>query len=132
MAAKACGVRWFGLVSSAGASPTSHFLYLRTKGETENDLAALDLPHLSIFRPGYLKCARVESRPMERIIGWFMPFSNFLTGERSAIPTETVAKCMILDAMETACADAKGEPPSAVKIIDNKAMIDSVKLSEHA
>lgn len=66
----------------------------------------------------------------ERIAGWFAPLLNVLTGGRAAIPTETVARAMIIDAMEGAVADAKREPRVAVKIVGNKAMVDSVKLAD--
>lgn len=128
--AKANGCRWLGLVSAAGANATSSFLYPRTKGQTEADMIALDLPQLAIFRPGLLLCSREESRPMERMISWFAPLMNFLSGERAAISTVTVARAMLLDVMETTTAAKRGEPSVAIKILDNKAMINFVKLAD--
>lgn len=127
--AKEGGCKWFGLVSAADANARSSFLYPRTKGETENDLANLQLPHLFVYQPGFLQCNRQEYRPLERLLGWIIPIVNFISGGRAAIPTETVARAMIIDAMETALADARGEPKVSLKIIPNKAMIDSVKLA---
>lgn len=128
--AKAGGCRWFGLVSSAGANATSSFLYARTKGQTEADMTALDLPQLAIFRPGLLLCARTESRPLERAASWLAPLMNFVSGERAAIATATVARAMLLDVMETATAARRGEPSVAIKVLDNKAMVNLVKLAD--
>lgn len=128
--ARTNGCRWFGLVSAAGANATSSFLYPRTKGQTEADMIALDLPQLAIFRPGLLLCSRVESRPLERVASWLAPLLNFISGERAAISTATVARAMLLDAMETATAAKRGEPTVAIKVLDNKAMIDFVKLAD--
>lgn len=127
--AKQGGCRWLGVVSSTGANHCSSFLYLRTKGQTEADLCSLELARLAIFRPGYLQCHRTESRPFERAMGWFMPLLNLMSGGRVAIPTDTVARAMIIDAMEAGVADSKGEPRVAVKILDNKAMVNSIKLA---
>ncbi|ORZ10943.1 hypothetical protein BCR41DRAFT_357222, partial [Lobosporangium transversale] len=41
--------------SSANASEKSFFLYPKTKGETENALAAIGFERVSIFQPGFLK-----------------------------------------------------------------------------
>lgn len=128
--AKEGGCKWFGLVSAAGANANSSFLYPRIKGETEADLITVDLPHLAIFRPGLLECSRTESRPMERVAGWLAPLMNLVSGGRAAIPTATVARAMLLDAMETTAAYKRGEPRVAVKILGNKAMVDSVKLAD--
>lgn len=128
--AKTGGCRWFGLVSAAGANATSSFLYARTKGQTEADMIALDLPQLAIFRPGLLLCSRTESRPLEQVAGWLAPLMNFVSGERAAIATSTVARAMLLDAMETTTAARRGEPSVAVKILDNKAMVNLVKLAD--
>lgn len=55
---------------------------------------------------------------------------NFLSGGRAAIPVETVAKAMVLDAMETAIGETRGEPNVAVKIVSNQAMVDTIKISQ--
>lgn len=49
------------LVSSAGSSPDSFFLYPRTKGEVERDLKLKKLNILSILKPGLIK-----NRPDQR------------------------------------------------------------------
>jgi len=61
------GVRCCVVVSSMGANPQSRQLYLRTKGEAEQELIALGFDRLVIMRPSLLLGHREESRPGERI-----------------------------------------------------------------
>ncbi|WP_244941335.1 hypothetical protein [Bradyrhizobium yuanmingense] len=42
--------------------------YLRTKGEVERDILALDFEHTHIFRPSMILGERDEDRPRERLI----------------------------------------------------------------
>lgn len=126
--AKKAGCRWFGLVSASGANAGSYFLYPQTKGDTEDHLIALELAHLYIYRPALLICERQESRWLERLGIWMAPLLNFVTGGRAAIPTDTVARAMLIDALDTAVAVAQGEPRPSVKYISNQAMSDAVKL----
>lgn len=127
--AKRAGCHWFGLVSAAGANSGSYFLYAQTKGETEAHLIALELSHLYIYRPGLLVCDRDEGRWLEKIGVWMAPVLNFLTGGRAAISTDQVARAMLIDALETAVAVARGSPTPTVKYISNQAMSDTVKLA---
>ena len=53
-AAKAAGVRRFALVSALGADPASASLYLRTKGQAEQAVAALGFESLLVARPSLL------------------------------------------------------------------------------
>jgi uncharacterized protein YbjT (DUF2867 family) len=48
------GVRHFSLLASVGASAASANFYLRTKGELENDLRALQFERLSLFQPSVI------------------------------------------------------------------------------
>uniref|UniRef100_A0A7S3IM98 Uncharacterized protein n=1 Tax=Strombidium inclinatum TaxID=197538 RepID=A0A7S3IM98_9SPIT len=64
-------VKYYGLLSSTGASASSMFLYMRTKGEVERDVKALDLLHLSIFQPGLLTNRDNDHRIGEAILSWF-------------------------------------------------------------
>ncbi|MBN2175711.1 MAG: oxidoreductase [Bacteroidales bacterium] len=56
----------FLVISSLGANTKSGIFYSRVKGEMENTLQKLDLPHLFIFRPSLLMGDRNESRPGEK------------------------------------------------------------------
>jgi uncharacterized protein YbjT (DUF2867 family) len=57
----------FVLVSSVGADSTSSNFYLRTKGELERSLEALNYPVLHIFLPSMLVGPRKENRTAEKI-----------------------------------------------------------------
>jgi len=61
------GARDAFLVSSSGADPDSRVFYLRTKGETEERLAALPFRSVHLLRPSLLTGDREELRPAERV-----------------------------------------------------------------
>ena len=72
------------LLSSVGADPRSSSFYLRTKGEAEEAVSALDFEALHIFRPGVLMGQRDEDRPRERVAGAFSrAFEFVMTGSRA-------------------------------------------------
>ncbi len=54
MAESRGSIQHFVQISSAGASSTSWFLYLKTKGEADDAIAAMGFPRLTILRPGLL------------------------------------------------------------------------------
>ena len=51
---KSAGVRHFELLSAVGANAASRSLYLRTKGELQEGLKALDFERLSLFQPSMI------------------------------------------------------------------------------
>ena len=53
-ACKKAGVSHFELLSSVGASSSSNSFYLRTKGELEDALQALEFERLSLFQPSMI------------------------------------------------------------------------------
>lgn len=53
-ACKAAGVQHFVLLSSVGVSSTSRSFFLRTKGELEEALTALEFERLSLFHPSMI------------------------------------------------------------------------------
>jgi uncharacterized protein YbjT (DUF2867 family) len=53
-ACKQAGVRHFQLLSSVGVSADSRSFYLRSKGELQDALIALDFERLSIFQPSMI------------------------------------------------------------------------------
>jgi uncharacterized protein YbjT (DUF2867 family) len=65
--ARANGAKRFALVSSVGADVGSLGFYLRVKGETERDVAALGFEQVELLRPSFLVGERRESRPAERV-----------------------------------------------------------------
>ncbi len=66
--AKANGARSVFLVTAVGANAGSSLFYVRTKGEVERDILALDFDHTHIFRPSMIMGQRDEDRPRERLI----------------------------------------------------------------
>lgn len=61
------GVRHCLAVSSVGADADSHNLYLRTKGQAEQELIALSFHRLTLLRPSVLLGDRQEFRLGERL-----------------------------------------------------------------
>lgn len=66
-AALAKGARSFVHVTSIGSDPNASSFYLRVKGQTERDVAALGFETVVALRPSFLDGDREESRPLERV-----------------------------------------------------------------
>src|ERR1700728_4173953 len=113
--AKAHDPRSFTLVSAMGANTRSMFFYNRVKGRTENDVKAVGLRSLIIFRPALLVGPRREFRLAESIASkTLVPLSRVLpTGirKRFITPAETLAERML--------AKAKAAP-AGVHVIEAK------------
>jgi uncharacterized protein YbjT (DUF2867 family) len=97
--ARAAQAQRFIVVSSAGADPLASNFYLRTKGEMEEALGAMNLAALDILRPGLLLGWRREIRPLELAASVLMPLVNpLLLGPYAVyrgIPVRTVALAML-------------------------------------
>ncbi|UNK80905.1 NAD-dependent dehydratase [Sphingopyxis granuli] len=112
------GARQMIVVSSVGASAKSRNFYLRTKGEMEAGLRALDFARLDILRPGLLTGAR-EGAPRlgEGIAMMAAPFTNALlhgTLRRyRSIPAATVARAIV---------QLAGQGESGVHVHENDAI----------
>jgi uncharacterized protein YbjT (DUF2867 family) len=65
--AKRNGAKSVFLVTAAGANANSKFKYVKTKGETERDIIALNFNHTHIFRPTMIIGNRKDKRPFEKI-----------------------------------------------------------------
>ncbi|THG97068.1 hypothetical protein EW026_g4863 [Hermanssonia centrifuga] len=81
-------------LSSGGANSSSHFLYPKSKGLTEEGLASLGY-ELIAFRPGFLAQAEREgaSRPAEIILGPVVSMLG-LVWSGAQIPVAQLAKSM--------------------------------------
>lgn len=66
--AQANGAKSIFLLTAVGANATSSVFYIRTKGEAERDILALDFDHTHIFRPSMIMGERKEKRPLEKIM----------------------------------------------------------------
>ena len=98
-AAKAANAQRFIVMSSVGADPQARNFYLRTKGEMEEELAAVGFASLDILQPSVLLAWRAEMRPLELGARLLMPLVNPLLMGRNAawrgIPARTVAAAML-------------------------------------
>ncbi|MGM7634352.1 oxidoreductase [Bacillus sp. Hm123] len=101
--AKKHQVSQFLVISSMGASVKSPFFYSRVKGELEQQLQALELNGLHIFRPSLLLGEREESRLGEGIAEKLASVFPFLfTGplkKYQPIHAKTVAHAMVAMAL---------------------------------
>ncbi|MDD4994231.1 MAG: NAD-dependent epimerase/dehydratase family protein [Paludibacter sp.] len=65
--AKQNGAKSVFLVTAAGANANSKFKYVKTKGEIERDIIALDFQFTHIFRPTMIVGNRQDKRPLEKL-----------------------------------------------------------------
>lgn len=104
--AKANGVGRFCVVSAMGADSKSRFFYNRVKGDMEQDLIDLRLPHLHIFQPSILTGPRQERRAGERIgIAVMKVISPLLLGgwaDYKPMPYDVLAKALLNVALGSA------------------------------
>lgn len=96
--AQGLGARHALLVSAVGADAKSNVFYLRVKGQTEGDVAALGFERVDLLRPAQLLGAREELRPLERLAQLAArAYSPWLGGDLSryrAIAAADVATAM--------------------------------------
>ncbi|KAL7866894.1 hypothetical protein AOLI_G00147080 [Acnodon oligacanthus] len=119
--AKAGGCTHFHLESSKGADKTSSFLYLKTKGQVEADIAELGFERYSIYRPAVLLVDRQESRPAEWMARKFLgAFSSVFS--TMSIPITTVARAMVTNTL------TEGE--AKMEILENKAIYNLGNIGE--
>ena len=104
------GVPHFVLVSSTGADRSSRVFYSRVKGETEEAVAELAFPSLSILRPSLLLGDRREFRPAEELGRLFSPLAP---SKWKGVPVEAVAATI---------ADELTNPPRGSRIIESAAI----------
>jgi uncharacterized protein YbjT (DUF2867 family) len=121
-AAKVAGASRLAVISALGADARSSVVYNRVKGEMEQALRALDLPHLVIARPSLLLGQRDSlgqpGRPGEAIaqslaqlmmpaLGWLMPRRLW------PIRADAVASALIV---------ALASGPAGVQVIESDAL----------
>lgn len=101
--AKERGAKSVFLVTAVGANPNSKFFYVRTKGETERDVIALNFEHTHIFRPSMIMGKRKEKRSLleEALMTfWFIlnPLLTWKGDKYKGITGEDIAKALIKSA----------------------------------
>ena len=97
--AKSNSINNFIYISSLGANPNAASLYLKNKGQTEQELIKLNFMNLSILRPSILLGNRKENRVGEKIgIFAMKTLSPLFLGNMKKykpIKVEYVAKAML-------------------------------------
>ncbi|WP_316803169.1 oxidoreductase [Pedobacter nototheniae] len=97
--AKENGAKSVFVVTAVGANAHSNIFYIKTKGQVELDIIALDFDHTHIFRPSMLMGNRTENRPMEKVfMGIWSVINPILFGslkKYKGINGSEVAKAMI-------------------------------------
>ena len=101
--AKERGAKSVFLVTAVGANPHSKLFYVRTKGETERDVIALNFEHTHIFHPSMIMGNRNEKRSLlEEALMRFWPALNPLLtwkiDKYKGIAAKDIAKAMIKSA----------------------------------
>src|ERR1700722_1384567 len=100
---KESGAKSVFLVTAVGANPNSKFFYVRTKGETERDVIALNFEHTYIFRPSMILGNRKQKRSQleAALIGFWSALNPLLAGKADkykGITAEDIAKAMLKSA----------------------------------
>ncbi len=109
-------VKHFSVVSSLGASAKSSNFYLKTKGQMEESIRALELPSLHILRPSMILGPRREKRLGEGIGKFlFNAFSFLIPSKYQGVEAEDIARAML--------ALAKGQKAEEVILSDKIADI---------
>ena len=101
--AKEKGAKSVFLVSAVGANPESKFFYVRTKGETERDVIALNFEHTHIFRPSMILGKRKEKRSLleAALMSFWSALDPLLTWKADkykGITGQDIAKAMMKSA----------------------------------
>jgi uncharacterized protein YbjT (DUF2867 family) len=102
--AKEVGAHAVYVVSAVGANETSGIFYVRTKGEMERDITALQFEHTHIFRPSLITGQRHESRPLEKFFsGLWKVVNPLLIGglkKYRGMEGKNIAKAMVKAAQQ--------------------------------
>lgn len=118
-AAKANGVKSLVLVSSANASPTSRFFYLKMKGELEVAVKQLNFQSLIIFRPPLLireQSDRAGEKLGEYILGFFNSIG--LLKKMTPMKTADLATAMILSSKQNSTGETLLEGQAIAQSIE--------------
>ncbi|KAJ1976437.1 Oxidoreductase htatip2 [Dimargaris xerosporica] len=117
----------FSVVSSTGANARSPLLYLKTKGQVEEELKAMPFARLTIFQPAGLLCDRKESRLMETIMVKAIRSIDRIFGTKSfGISTALLGQAIVLDSLRNPLAKADAAPKQQATL-SNAAILDSLK-----
>jgi len=94
--AKQNSIPTFEVISAMGANPKSSTFYNKVKGEMEQDVLAVGITNVYIFKPSLIGGDRNEKRFGERMAQFFMGFFGFLIPKKyKIIEPETIASAML-------------------------------------
>lgn len=119
--ARLSGCKYLALISSAGSSANSIFLYPKTKGILENDVIDLKFEALRIYRPAFIQVKRKEERIAEEIVLIFAPLLDLVTLGRSAVKIDVLTDSIVKDALIYGSSENIGAEKHLV-FIDNKSI----------
>lgn len=119
----------FILLSAVGSNAKSSFLYVKTKGQIEDDLKDMKFSRLSIFRPGQLLDRGHDSRPLENISSFFAKGFNFITFDRTGIPVTMLAKALVR-ITQLPSQEKPNDDGNIVEFFDNKSSYELAKRTD--
>jgi uncharacterized protein YbjT (DUF2867 family) len=98
--ARAAGASTFAFTSSTGANAKSRTFYLRTKGETERDLAGVGFDSLTVLRPSLIGGERDERRWTESLgLKILSAMEPLLPRRYRIVPAERIAAMLLASVM---------------------------------
>ncbi|OQV13359.1 putative Oxidoreductase HTATIP2 [Hypsibius exemplaris] len=119
--AKEGGTRHFHLISAAGVSENSWFLYGQTKGRTDREVSELGFERTSIYRPAMLMVDRTERRVAEAMIVNMLKPIACIAPTLITTPIEALAKAMVFKTVQDPA-------PSGAESVSNKEIQAAAKL----
>jgi len=111
--AKAAGCKHFNLITAQSPNKNSWFLYPKTKALAEEHSFEVGFDRFSVFRPGFLICARQNLGIPERAAGIILKPVIALKPTLMSVPTTSVGKAMVMNLFRTAPADG------AMEVVEN-------------
>lgn len=98
--ARAAGAAAFAFTSSTGANAKSRTFYLRTKGETERDLAGVGFDSLTVVRPSLIGGERDEQRWGESLgLKILSALGPLLPRRHRIVPAKRIAAMLLASVM---------------------------------
>ncbi|ORX44385.1 hypothetical protein BCR36DRAFT_586240 [Piromyces finnis] len=119
----------FILLSAVGSNANSSFLYVKTKGQIEDDITKMNFSRLSIFRPGQLLDRGHDSRPLESISSLFAKGLNVITADRIGIPVNMLGKALVY-ITQIPSKEKPNEEGNIVEFFDNKVSYELAKRTD--
>ena len=98
------------------------------QGKAEEAVKALDFERTCVYRPGLLMCDRQESRAGEKLFRCLAGAVD--KSEKYSIPTEKVAKAMLVNSLRSVIHGLKSPPLGQAPILYENAIDDTSTIFE--